>query len=107
MTTKNGNPPYIREWIEQTYGAQMMKETAQLSKDQRETVKKMMSAKKFTNLVHGQPTRWNNLAELEKIAKEVMGDISFTRILFFHPTKEKQIVSAIFDGLAGWQASSV
>ena len=106
MTTTNGNAPFIREWIEQEFGSQMMKETMQLSKVDRDTVKRMMSLKKFTMLANGKPTRWKD-SELEKIGKEVLGNTCFTRILFFHPIKEKALVDDLFAALFALPTPSV
>lgn len=84
--------PYVREWFEQKLGNSFfVKTTRDLSGEQVKKVKGMVSAKKFVQIVAGLPTNYNS-NELQKIAIELFGDISFVRVLYFHPIHEKDSV---------------
>lgn len=101
-----GIKPYVKEWIERSIGVQILKETSLLSKEQKDTVKRMMSAKKFTNMVNELPTHWTT-GELERIGKEVFGNTCFTRCLVFHPKTEMAMVDAVFVLMAAEPTPSV
>ena len=93
MTIVGGESPYVKEWIKEKLGVEILAQTAFLSKPQKQVVRRMMSPKKFSNIIADKSVRWNKAEELKRVALEIFGDADMYRVLFFSPSRDADAVA--------------